>query len=334
MDDMSRSVDNFDIVGYLSRMSKRPWIFDIQLTNGLQPGSELTITLGRLEDVVCAPTDDRVQFDFGESDSALTLLRAKISPKQSVALQRITKTIIHVQRWGFLGRYATHEALCYLSTFLLILLESFLHSEFGQSLLGKSAGSSPQLKSLDDVALLTGFERVFPAPIGTTLCPESGVDGAVRFFHIYPFVTFPYHSLNHRAVLLPEWKAWPDVSVPFETAMMFRNCVRPQLNSAKGLDREHKLSAFSCSPDFRSVVSPLGRFTFSTKQAEVVKILCDEFPNSLGQDYILNEIGSKTNRLLNLFRSGSNKHPAWGTLIVPDGKKGCYMLNPDYVAPV
>ena len=83
------------------------------------------------------------------------------------------------------------------------------------------------------------------------------------------------------------------------------------------------------SPDFRSVYWCGQHFEFSPMPAKVVEILWKALENNtpnVGQDYLLAETESRSDRLRDLFNKG--KHPAWGTMIVQvKGKNGQYRIS-------
>ena len=107
---------------------------------------------------------------------------------------------------------------------------------------------------------------------------------------------------------------------------------------AKAAERTQAEPECSHSPDFTSVVWFGTRYSFGKgNQAEAVRVLWEAWENgghSLSQELIGERTGSAAARfeLRKVFRSrkpdGSYEpHPAWGTMIVPDGK-GCYRLAP------
>lgn len=84
---------------------------------------------------------------------------------------------------------------------------------------------------------------------------------------------------------------------------------------------------FSHSHDFRCVSLGGSQFTLTSSQAQVVEILHKAYRNStpdVGKDYILEEIGSPSSRLKNLFRSDAE---AFKALIRSGKKRGTYRLN-------
>ncbi len=81
--------------------------------------------------------------------------------------------------------------------------------------------------------------------------------------------------------------------------------------------------SFSCSPDYRSVISNGKSYTFTSRQAQAVETLHKEGNPELGQEYILEKLGDTSKRLRDTFKG----HPAWGKLIIPGSRKGTFKLN-------
>jgi hypothetical protein len=84
-------------------------------------------------------------------------------------------------------------------------------------------------------------------------------------------------------------------------------------------------TGFTHSEDFRSVNWRGKKYTFTSKQAQAVEILCEHFEKGtpeVGKDYILEQLDSESSRLRDIFR----KHPAWKALIVKGSKRGTYRL--------
>lgn len=79
------------------------------------------------------------------------------------------------------------------------------------------------------------------------------------------------------------------------------------------------------SPDFASVFDGQTQYTFNGSQRAVIKLLWEGRENdtpSLSKEYLLEESGSTSDRLRDIFRD----HPAWGKLIVA-GNGGTYRLQ-------
>jgi len=86
-------------------------------------------------------------------------------------------------------------------------------------------------------------------------------------------------------------------------------------------------SGFTHSPDFRSVSLRGEQFSLTLMQAQAVQILFEAYQNEtpeIGQAYILEELGSPSGRLQDIFRS---RKEVWGKLIIPGKTKGTYRLN-------
>lgn len=89
--------------------------------------------------------------------------------------------------------------------------------------------------------------------------------------------------------------------------------------SANPVDRSH-------SPDFRSVVWFGREFQFTATQAACVEILWGAWEKGspdVGQERILEDVGSRALRLLDVFRRSA----AWGTMIVRGATRGTYRLQ-------
>jgi hypothetical protein len=83
------------------------------------------------------------------------------------------------------------------------------------------------------------------------------------------------------------------------------------------------------SADFRSVLWNGVMYSFSSTQADAVKILWEHFDQAVpevSQLHILNSIGLESLRLRDLFRSKGGTHPAFGTMIVPAATRGAFRL--------
>lgn len=84
--------------------------------------------------------------------------------------------------------------------------------------------------------------------------------------------------------------------------------------------------AVSHSPDFRSVVWYGREFQFTATQAACVEILWRAWENGapdIGQERILEDVGSRALRLLDVFR----RSEAWGTMISRGATRGTYRLQ-------
>jgi hypothetical protein len=85
-------------------------------------------------------------------------------------------------------------------------------------------------------------------------------------------------------------------------------------------------SEFRHSPDYRSVHFNGTLYTLTSLQAQVVQLLHEQYLNGtpeLGKDYILEELGSTSNRLRDVFQCCKN----WKEIIVPGKRKGTYRIN-------
>jgi len=86
---------------------------------------------------------------------------------------------------------------------------------------------------------------------------------------------------------------------------------------------------FSPSDDYRSAAFRGQRYSFTSRQAQVIEMLHKAFAKgtpALGKDHILEQLESSNSRLRDTFK----KHPAWGSLIVSGEKRGTYRLNLRY----
>ncbi len=85
----------------------------------------------------------------------------------------------------------------------------------------------------------------------------------------------------------------------------------------------------TASADFRSVNWFGNDYTFTALQAKVVSLLWDGWVDGvpdMGEATILTEAESESKKLLDVFRSGDKRHPAWGTMI-QSKTKGTYRLQ-------
>lgn len=80
------------------------------------------------------------------------------------------------------------------------------------------------------------------------------------------------------------------------------------------------------SNGYRSLVSNGVPYTFTKKQAEALEYLDKENGKPIHQDEVLAEINSTQTKLLQLFRSQGNTHPAWNVVIKGD-RNGNYWLE-------
>lgn len=79
-------------------------------------------------------------------------------------------------------------------------------------------------------------------------------------------------------------------------------------------------------PDFMSVFANGEEYTFTSKQAEVVRVLIEAYENgtpNVGQAALLEAAESPQGELKDVFRN----QEAWGTLIIPGKRKGTFRLN-------
>lgn len=84
---------------------------------------------------------------------------------------------------------------------------------------------------------------------------------------------------------------------------------------------------FTYSPDFRVVTLRGERFNLTPMQAAVCRVLykdCAASDYEAGQEFLLETVGSTSQRLQDIFRSSPK---AWGKLIVKGSKKGMFRLN-------
>jgi hypothetical protein len=90
---------------------------------------------------------------------------------------------------------------------------------------------------------------------------------------------------------------------------------------------------FRHSSDFATVTWRGMTFRFTPTQRAVVRLLYEALVNGtpgVGEQTILEEIGSRGKRVRDLFRTKTRLHSAWGKLIVPEaGAKGVLRLAPD-----
>ncbi len=98
---------------------------------------------------------------------------------------------------------------------------------------------------------------------------------------------------------------------------------QPTGNPEKNLNHQ-----VTCSSDFRSVNWYGTQYTFTPTQAACFRVLWESWQRGtpgLGEQTILEEAESQSQRLIYLFKKG--RHPAWGTLIIPGDGKGMFRLQ-------
>ncbi len=98
------------------------------------------------------------------------------------------------------------------------------------------------------------------------------------------------------------------------------------LVAAQGPTSEREGAVFCASPDYREVSLRGNKFALSTNQARVVELMHRHQSAgdlSMGQGYVLEELGIKSKSLYQVFRGSS----AWGALIVKAEGKGLFRLN-------
>jgi hypothetical protein len=113
--------------------------------------------------------------------------------------------------------------------------------------------------------------------------------------------------------------------LPFEGEVTARGEREPAAGLSGQLGREHTPYH---SPDFSSVVCPLGIFSFSQTQRPVVIALWHEWERGsagLSEGYLLKASGAVSTRLRDLFKSSR----AWGKLIVKASQKDMFRLALD-----
>ena len=136
-------------------------------------------------------------------------------------------------------------------------------------------------------------------------------------------------SRNWIPVVIPG-RARPEGPTPIDWATVLSDFMR-LLQGPGGAhifqDEDPPPSPAQHSMDFRCVTWLGEKYTFSQMQAACVKVMWEAWENdtpSLGQQTILESAESSSERLIHVFRNG--KHPAWGSMIVPDGK-GIFRLS-------
>lgn len=105
------------------------------------------------------------------------------------------------------------------------------------------------------------------------------------------------------------------------------SCLLVMHISGKILEEESKKEAFYYSPDFRSVSLNAIEYKLSPMQAQVIEILYKQYSENnhlpVSQAYILEEIGSNSKKLKDIFKTNLK---AWKDLIRSE-KNGFYKLN-------
>lgn len=119
---------------------------------------------------------------------------------------------------------------------------------------------------------------------------------------------------------------------PLDDSQLWQVVVRPRdarVYVQSAADATH-------SQDYRSVNWFGEKYQFSPTQAACVHCLWEAWEEgtpAVGQETILQNAGSESKRLVELFKGGSSKkgrsrmHAAWGTMIVPGEKKGLFQLK-------
>lgn len=91
-------------------------------------------------------------------------------------------------------------------------------------------------------------------------------------------------------------------------------------------NNEKTTGGFSPSQDYRSVSIHSKNFTLTSRQAQVIQILDESRKGGhpdVGQDYILEQLGSPNSRLSDTFKSNRD---AWKALVISGKKKGTKRL--------
>lgn len=83
------------------------------------------------------------------------------------------------------------------------------------------------------------------------------------------------------------------------------------------------------SPDFATVQWNGELHRLTPIQAELVRLLWDAWEAGtpeISQDYLLEQVGSKSNRLSDVFRQSGSLHPCWESMIVKGHGKGTFRM--------
>ncbi|NOX55286.1 MAG: hypothetical protein GXP27_12785, partial [Planctomycetes bacterium] len=142
-------------------------------------------------------------------------------------------------------------------------------------------------------------------------------DGALVICHVSDDEYFTWFVEANQAL---RWLSVHGLPIPPQLAAGPRERTATASAGGRGNERAHGV-------DYRSVLWDGDTFTFTPLQAACVKILWEHREQGtpeVGEQTILTEADSDSNRLLNVFERG--KHPAWGTLIVPGTRKGTFRL--------
>lgn len=105
--------------------------------------------------------------------------------------------------------------------------------------------------------------------------------------------------------------------------------VAQRLVGVKVSDSQHQIH-MKHSSDFRTVIWDNTTYTFTNTQAGCVQVLWEAWESGvseISQVHILSQAGSKSERLIDIFRTKGKKHPAWGVMIIQGQKKGLYRLS-------
>jgi len=99
--------------------------------------------------------------------------------------------------------------------------------------------------------------------------------------------------------------------------------IQELLHDAK---RKSNNESFSHSKDFRSIRLKNKEYSLTERQSEIVQILYEAYKegtSEVGEQYILEHIGSPNSRLRDSLRTGN----LWGTLVIRGNSRGSIRLN-------
>jgi hypothetical protein len=112
-----------------------------------------------------------------------------------------------------------------------------------------------------------------------------------------------------------------------DTGADFLKTSANQKEGSRVENNEGTTGGFSPSQDYRSVSIHGKNFTLTSRQAQVIQILDEhrkEGHPDVGQDYILEQLGSPNSRLSDTFKSN---RIAWKTLVISGKKRGTKRLS-------
>ena len=142
-----------------------------------------------------------------------------------------------------------------------------------------------------------------------------------------PLVYYSHNPEEHAVVKVVTRRLGRALLLPFDPDKFTEGDIKRlvKLHNALRKSMPDK-KVFDHSPNYRSAILDGIPYTFTTKQAAVVKILHEHWKRrlpELSQQYILTEVESDLLRLKDLFKGND----AWGILIIKGTHRDTYRLN-------